>query len=56
MKIIETDKYYWNIHFYTDVYCMRLYENFNSIKELCDKMNINRKDFELHKTYKIRRY
>ena len=52
MKIQETDKYFWNVHFYSDLYSMRLYQDFNSIKELCDYMGVNRNTFEIYKSYK----
>lgn len=52
MKLIETENYYWNIHFFDTLYSNRLYQNFNSIKELCDHFDCKRKDFEIYKTYK----
>lgn len=52
MKIQETDKYYWNIHFFSSLYSSRLYKDYNSIKELCEDLGAKRYNFEIYKSYK----
>lgn len=52
MRIKETDRYYWNIHFFDTLYSNRLYQDFDSVKDLCEYMGVKRNTFELYKTYK----
>lgn len=48
MKIINNDSKQWYIHFYDSFYSNPLYKNYNSIKELCDDLDVKRYEFELY--------
>ena len=52
MKIISNDRQQWYIHFYSDLYSMPLYQDFDSIKELCEYMGVKRDTFEIYKNIK----
>ena len=52
MKIKETEYYFWNIHFFNSLYSSRLYKNYESIKELCEDLNVKRGEFELYRSPK----